>query len=761
MVACYPTGSFRCNHLLVLLLTLSGKVASDDSGVGSATEDFRQLYDQGMQMAEAALEEGADDLDSPTEALELLLRASELAPDNRTIANGIGEFHWAFNHHQQAQEQYEKVIQMWPDDHEAHYGLGMSHGLRGKYSDAEGPLKKAMELNPSGSDACLAHGSAMGNLGREPEAEHSLLMAHHLGAREEAVDQLWKLWGGKGQLHPNETAYVIACRIEREMINASDAHPQKDTESIVKAVQAIREMEASGAIEHERLQTCAEHAMSRGILPKEEDFSHCQRTVVFYETFEVAWRMLARKAPSNVDGKHVVVGSGSSVVLCLFIVAIFGKGECSAFTPSEHCEHNTRAVREILESHSHIREIERMSHKCVDDVFGDELLKQEIHTSAAVWVLDVHWPKSNQIAMEEYLAKEMADSRSVILFRSPILSQRVQRFLNVNDHSEVEPECVGTVNGDCHAWRPTTSWKHTKPFHMFHLQRLPNPFFSTSEKDSPVIPFEGIDSSWLCSEVADPGPHRPSYDRTVLPSTAKPRWCGAYPMLHVDGFLTESELNDLQPFLESDPVSTSWNQVSGEDCYRIWLAANNTKEVAQGPVRNLLQRMEDLVGSRWGMVSLNECVSGCNDTRNIHHDRNFFPQRFATVLVYLSSTEEGGHTLFPFLQLPGREETSEQHTLREKFLTAYGPGVVSAFPPRQTIMSFAEKRPVDPPAKAALDAMCAEADKFFAFKPKAGSAIAFWHDYGDRFLWEIVHSGCSVRQGKKWTIQKFAEKFQP
>merc|ERR1719265_2186582 len=103
-------------------------------------------------MAEAALDEGADDLDSPTEALDLLLRAAELAPDNRTILNGIGEFHWAFNNHSEAQQQYERVIQMWPDDHEAYYGLGMSHGLRGNYKEAQAPLEKAMELNPTNSE---------------------------------------------------------------------------------------------------------------------------------------------------------------------------------------------------------------------------------------------------------------------------------------------------------------------------------------------------------------------------------------------------------------------------------------------------------------------------------------------------------------------------------------------------------------------------------------------------------------------------------
>lgn len=786
MVLCCPLDSFCCLCLLLtLLLGFQARMTSADSG-DSSTEDFRQLYDRGMQMAEAALDEGADDLDSPTEALDLLLRAAELAPDNRTILNGIGEFHWAFNNHSQAQQQYERVIQMWPDDHEAYYGLGMSHGLRGNYKEAQAPLEKAMELNPTNSEICLAHGSAMGNLGAEGDAEHSLLMAHRLGAHEDAVDQLWKLWGQKGHLHPNETGYVIACRIEREQINASDMHvaeeadhfsrdvmlrmreyvpDQKTRNAIAKAVEHIREMEGSGAVEHERLQDCASYAELKGLLPQEGEHAHCQRAVVFYETLEAAWSMLRKTAEDNADGNHIVVGSGSSFILCLFITAILGgKGQCTAWVPSEHCEHNKRiakALREDILDFYRIVQNEQISLKC-NEGLEDELLRQDIHGAGTVWVLDVHWPKIHQTVMEEFLAKEMGVSRSAILFRPPILSQKVQASLNVNNHFEIEPECTGTVNAVCQAWRPTTSWKHSQPFHMFHLQRLPNPFIPEGDSSSTVAKRTGNDPSWLCSEEADLGANRPFYDRAALPATAKPRWCGAHPIMHVDGFLTESELRDLQPFLSSDPGSTAWEQVSGEDCYRIWKDSNTTKDVAMGPVRKLLQRMEDLVGSPWGMVSLNECVSGCNDTRNLHHDRNFFPQRFATVLVYLSSTEEGGHTIFPFLPYPGsnKQETEDQQILREKFLQAHGPGVVSAYPPRQTIMSFAERRG-DPIAKKALDTMCAQADKFFAFQPKAGSALAFWHDYGDRLLWESVHSGCAVGKGTKWTIQKFAERFRP
>merc|ERR1712159_697668 len=124
------------------------------------------------------------------------------------------------------------------------------------------------------------------------------------------------------------------------------------------------------------------------------------------------------------------------------------------------------------------------------------------------------------------------------------------------------------------------------------------------------------------------------------------------------------------------------------DCYRIWKLGNNTspEDMPQAGER-LLKRMDQIVGTPWGMVSLNECQSGCNVTRNLHHDRNYFPQRFATVLVYLTSTE-GGHTLFPLLQRPGSDaiETKEQAVLRETFLEQYAPGLMSAFPPQQMIL---------------------------------------------------------------------------
>lgn len=239
-------------------------------------------------------------------------------------------------------------------------------------------------------------------------------------------------------------------------------------------------------------------------------------------------------------------------------------------------------------------------------------------------------------------------------------------------------------------------------------------------------------------------------------------------MMLIDDFVSSEELAALD--LDVDPLEVGSSMLGQgfdlltpgrEDCYHNW-HLGEAALAGGSSLASVRQRMSDLLGTELGFDIVN--VGWCDKVRNVHHDRSFYPQRSATVLVYLSSDVEGGHTLFPLLRRPGREaepELAEQALVREVVVEHFLPQTLSR-EPEQQILSWARgANPGFAHVQDAVEALCTRPDEVFAVQPRAGRAVVFWHEAGRHAVWDNVHAPCQVTGGRKWTIQRFAERMRP
>jgi prolyl 4-hydroxylase len=148
----------------------------------------------------------------------------------------------------------------------------------------------------------------------------------------------------------------------------------------------------------------------------------------------------------------------------------------------------------------------------------------------------------------------------------------------------------------------------------------------------------------------------------------------------------------------------------------------------------------------------------------IHHDKVSKEFSSVTILTYLSDVDEGGETIWP---CTGKTDKGE--SVSSSCKTAFDGGA-RWFNGEKTVVKGVngqQKKPT--PMHADLNAIrdsthaaCgARADGFKDMthvQPKRGSAAVFFHNdgngQGDAMAW---HTGCRVRKGTKWTMQKFKE----
>ena len=158
----------------------------------------------------------------------------------------------------------------------------------------------------------------------------------------------------------------------------------------------------------------------------------------------------------------------------------------------------------------------------------------------------------------------------------------------------------------------------------------------------------------------------------------------------------------------------------------------------------------------------------------IHHDKNNKHWTTVTMVAYLANTEEGGHTIFPCTEnsvkssclkafnFGARWYNGKRTVIEGKQVWAHKMGGEKKKKnKREKTLINKDLDKLLQGTSAACDSMTHWPDAL-RVEPKEGDAIFFWHDHvgesgsgvGDPMAW---HTGCGVRKGTKWTLQKFME----
>jgi hypothetical protein len=143
--------------------------------------------------------------------------------------------------------------------------------------------------------------------------------------------------------------------------------------------------------------------------------------------------------------------------------------------------------------------------------------------------------------------------------------------------------------------------------------------------------------------------------------------------------------------------------------------------------------------------------------RNVHHDKNMRENRVVTVLVYLSTANDGdgGHTLFPCL--PARDAKAKARRVARDFARDFsrlfdnGTRVID-----EKSTSAAE---VDLLRRANAECLKPQSSKVLSIRPKKGTAIVFWNVEADGHPnHNVWHAACqALKGGHRYALQKFKE----
>lgn len=178
---------------------------------------------------------------------------------------------------------------------------------------------------------------------------------------------------------------------------------------------------------------------------------------------------------------------------------------------------------------------------------------------------------------------------------------------------------------------------------------------------------------------------------------------------------------------------------------------------------------------------------------NLHHDLNQRGNRTASIIMYLTTEGEpwydglvrhegldGGETLFPCVRpwapadaLEAPVVSDDLRASCERITESFDRGkrflhhpLAEELAPTNDGSWFASPPPTshDPEAATTASDLCvaSSAGAALRFAPRRGDALLFLsvHPESGEAFQQMWHAGCPVRQGHKWTLQKFKETMQ-
>lgn len=187
---------------------------------------------------------------------------------------------------------------------------------------------------------------------------------------------------------------------------------------------------------------------------------------------------------------------------------------------------------------------------------------------------------------------------------------------------------------------------------------------------------------------------------------------------------------------------------------------------ASAPEQAVLDGLGSVISSVLGQPLLQPWVTHATTPENgvgprsaslgLHVDTMHSPRRYATVLVYLSSIELGGGTVFPLAQvhakMPWLQIASERAVEAARSLLRHDIQHTS-----EVCRTF-ERNDAIAIAADMLESRCADLWSGLTTQPSNGDALLFFTRDGDGCIdprsW---HCGLAVLAETKWTLQNFIE----
>ena len=181
------------------------------------------------------------------EGIEMLRRASDLAPDSVAILANLGEVLRQNGKSQEAGEVLERAVEVAPENSQAWNNLGITHFERGQVKRAIEAYRKAIEIRPNMAEAHNNLGNALrltGDFDGAIAAYHDALT--HRERYAEAYNNLGTLLQQQGQLDDAEHALRKAISHKRNYVEAQNNLAQvyvaqkKDVDALRVLTEALK-----------------------------------------------------------------------------------------------------------------------------------------------------------------------------------------------------------------------------------------------------------------------------------------------------------------------------------------------------------------------------------------------------------------------------------------------------------------------------------------------------------------------------------------
>src|SRR5215207_10401206 len=217
----------RVTYALLALAALALACAPPARAQSDASQSFRTLMQQRMEMSSRAVEEaqrrrfeeGKSDTNFPSDANRAAAKAGVVrvvSPEERKALahNERGLAHFEKGRVEQAVREYDEAIRAYPALAAAHNNLGSAHFAAARFEEAAASFRRAAELDPNYGQAHFNLALTHLKLGREREADAALQAA--LRAYYTAGDEHFKA----GRFREAEESYRGMLQIDPEYVPA-------------------------------------------------------------------------------------------------------------------------------------------------------------------------------------------------------------------------------------------------------------------------------------------------------------------------------------------------------------------------------------------------------------------------------------------------------------------------------------------------------------------------------------------------------------